>query len=164
MGVYDWEEERGTFARAASALGEERTLDLLDRAADAARSGDLRKAAGSLEEIRAAVVASRLFHQWDNGIWCFTSLIRFIRQMSPETAVPKEYQRFLDAIPRARFDEEMTSRQKAFWYGSPREAVGGTLHLVDHEGKGKTKAGRPGWGCLVLLALAALVVAYFAAR
>jgi hypothetical protein len=54
MGAYDWEEERGTFARAAKALGEERTLDLLDQAAEAASSGDLRKAAGILEELRAA--------------------------------------------------------------------------------------------------------------
>ncbi|HEX9011522.1 MAG TPA: hypothetical protein VF804_14225 [Holophagaceae bacterium] len=160
MGAYDWEEERGTFARAASALGEERALDLLDQAAEAARSGDLRKAAGILEEIRAAVVTSRLFHQWDNGIWCFTSLIRFIRQMSPETAVPKEYQRLLDAIPSARFDEDMTSPQKAFWYGSPREAVGGTLHLVDHERKADPP-GRRGWGCALLLALAALAVTWF---
>ncbi len=159
MGAYDWEAERGTFARAASALGEERTLDLLDQAAEAATSGDLRRAAGALEEIRVAAVASRLFHRWDNGIGCFTSLIRFIRQMSPETAVPKEYQRLLDAIPSGRFDEEMTSRQKAFWYGSPREAVGGTLHLVRHGGKA-TPPGRRRWGLALLLVLAAFAVTW----
>jgi len=161
MGQYDWDAERATFARNAGGLNEERALSLLDQAAASAKAGDLRGAARFLEEIRSAVVAGRLFQGWDNGIWCFTSLIKFIRQMSPETAVPLEYQRFLDAIPSAKWDEDLTPKQKLFWYGSAKAEVGGSIRLVDTE----PKADKPGRGCAILLGLVVLAaVAYFALK
>ena len=159
MGQYDWDEERITFARQTDRLGEENALALLDQAATAARAANLKEAAGILETIRSAAVSEKLFQRWDNGIWCFTSLIRFIRQMSSETSVPPEYQRFLDAIPSAKWDEDLTPRQKLFWYGSGKEAVGGSIRLVDTE----PKPGKPGRGFAILIGLIALAGAAYLA-
>ena len=79
--------------------------------------------------------------------------------MSPETKVPSEYQKLLDAQPSLKWDEDMTAKQKAFWYGSANAEVGGTIMIGQSSGKS---------GCLVValglladsFALALLCVLY----
>ena len=90
------------------------------------------------------MVAVRLFYSWDDGILCFGNLISLIRRMSPETLVPSEYQKLLDAQPSLKWDEDMTKKQKAFWYGSSNAEVGGTLMIGPASGSsGKS-------GCVVI--------------
>jgi hypothetical protein len=144
--AYDWNDDRQRFCRSASCghlnppssewLGEK-----LDQAAALAKSGNLRDAAKLIEEVRARVVAGRLFYSWDDGILCFGNLINLIRRMSPETKVPSEYQKLLDAQPSLKWDEDMTAKQKVFWYGSANAEVGGTIMIGQPSGKS---------GCLVV--------------
>lgn len=143
-----WDGEMDRLLHAVGSEGRERIEGLLNRAAEAARGGRLREAAVTLEEARRVMVGNGLFRSWDEGIWCFSSLIRQIRRMSQEEPVPEEYQACLDAIPSARMDEPMTAAQKAFWYGSPSAPVGGEIRIVPPEPAGKG-------GCLVLVAAAA---------
>ncbi|HYF50589.1 MAG TPA: hypothetical protein VEJ63_14350 [Planctomycetota bacterium] len=123
MSYDNWDDER---ERLLNALGEserDRVSGLLDRAAHAARANNLRDAAQCLEEMRRELVARNLFRSWDDGILVFASLIRLIRAMSTEQTVPREYQRFLDAIPSLSYEARMTQSQTAFWYRSPDEPL-----------------------------------------
>lgn len=112
-----WEFERTAMLNAIGDSDCQQVAELLDRAASAARTMGLADSAHLLEELRVELVRINLFRRWDNGIWCFASLIRLIRDMSKATEVPKEYRRFLDAIPSARVDARMTRAQTSFWYG-----------------------------------------------
>lgn len=132
--MYDWEDDRQRFCNGASrghvdSPAEEWLTERLDEAAAQAQAGQLRDAAKPLEEIRAKLVSVGEFQRWDDGILCFANLIRLIRHMSSETTVPSEYQRFLDAEPSLKWDEDMTPKQKAFWYGSSSEPVGGVISI-----------------------------------
>lgn len=145
--AYDWEDDRQRFCSGASrghvdSPAEEWLTEKLDQAAEHAKAGRLCDAAKPLEEVRAKLVSVREFQRWDDGILCFNNLIRLIRRMSPETKVPSEYQRFLDAEPSLKWNEEMTPKQKAFWYGSSSAQVGGVISI----GAPATKS-----GCLVVL-------------
>ncbi|MBI2921370.1 MAG: hypothetical protein HYY18_09835 [Planctomycetes bacterium] len=148
-----WEGETDRLLNSVARTDRDRVQDLLDRAAAAARAQNLRQAAHELGELRRITVGAELFRSWDEGIWCFSSLIRIVRALSAETAVPPEYQPLLDAIPSARMDEPMTPAQKEFWYGSPNAEVGGQILLV---GGGNAA---PGKGCAVLLVILAAVAA-----
>jgi|GEM_PF-3542830 len=144
--AYDWNDDRQRFCRSASrgnvdSPSEEWLADKLDQAAAQAKAGNLREAAKLIEAIRVRVVALRLFYSWDDGILCFGNLISLIRRMSPETKVPSEYQKLLDAQPSLKWDEDMTAKQKAFWYGSANAEVGGTIMIGHPSGKS---------GCLVV--------------
>lgn len=145
--AYDWEDDRQRFCDGASrghvdSPSEEWLAVRLDQAAEHAKSDQLRDAAKPLEEIRAKLVSVREFQRWDDGILCFTNLIRLTRHMSSETTVPAEYQRLLDAEPSLKWNEDMTPKQKAFWYGAANEPVGGVIQIGASPGKS---------GCLVLL-------------
>lgn len=146
-----WEGETDRLLNSVARTDRDRVKDLLDRAAEAARAQNLRQAARELGEIRRITVGADLFRSWDEGIWCFSSLIRIVRRLSAETAVPPEYQPLLDAIPSARMDEPMTPAQKEFWYGSATAEVGGQIMMVGGEG------GAPWKGCAVLLGVLAAV-------
>jgi hypothetical protein len=147
--AYDWDDDLQRFCRSASrghvdSPSEEWLAEKLNQAAALAKAGNLRDAAKLIEEIRARVVAVRLFHSWDDGILCFGNLISVIRRMSPETQVPSEYQKLLDAQPSLKWDEDMTKKQKVFWYGSSNAEVGGTLMIGPASGSsGKS-------GCVVI--------------
>jgi hypothetical protein len=145
--MYDWEDDRQRFCDGASrghvdSPSEEWLAERLDQAAAHAKAGALRDAAKPLEEIRAKLVSIQEFQRWDDGILCFANLIKFIRHMSPETTVTSEYQRLLDAEPSLKWNEDMTPKQKAFWYGPSNEQVGGVIQIGASPGKS---------GCLVLL-------------
>lgn len=128
-----WEEDREAVARA------------LDAAEAAASQGRLAEAAAHLEELRRRVVEHSLFRNWDDGIAVFSGLIREIRARSSEEKVPRAYQRFLDAIPSPRYEDEMTRAQREFWYGPGAGSPYGRI-------------GAPGGpGCVVWLAAAALL-------
>lgn len=148
--AYDWDGDRNSFCDCASrghvdSPSKEWLAEKLDQAAALAKAGNLREAAKPLEEIRARVVAVRLFYSWDDGILCFGSLINQIHRMSPETQVPSAYQKLLDARPSLKWDEDMTRKQKAFWYGSANAEAGGTIMVAPADGSsGKS-------GCLVLV-------------
>lgn len=148
--AYDWDDDRQRFCCSASrghvdSPSEEWLEEKLDQAAALAKAGNLREAAKLIEEIRARVVAVRLFYQWDDGILCFGNLISLIRRMSPETQVPSEYQKLRDAQPSLKWDEDMTKKQKVFWYGSANADVGGTLMMGSASGSsGKS-------GCMVIV-------------
>ena len=158
MSYYDWKSEYDTFTRVASEQGSEKAGKLLDLASASAKAGNLREAARILEELRGAVVGAGLFASWDNGIWCFTSLITFIREMSPETNVPGAYQRFLDAIPSAKYDEAMTATQKEFWYGPPKTRVRQGVHI-------EPSTPQPGKsGCAAVFLIGIALVIYFAVK
>jgi len=155
MPGYDtWEDERERLLNAVGAPDHDRIEKLVDGAAEAARASTLREAARCLEEARQIMVGNRLFQGWDDGIWVFSSIIKIIRRTSREDPPPPEYQRFLDAIPSARMDVEMTPEQKEFWYGSRTAQVGGVIQIVPGSGGKST-------GCLtpvvVVLALAVVV-------
>jgi len=147
--AYDWDDDRQRFCNSASrgnvdSPSEEWLEEKLDQAAALAKAGNLREAAKHIEEIRARVVAVRLFYSWDDGILCFGNLISLIRRMSPETQVPSEYQKLLDAQPSLKWDEDMTKKQKAFWYGAANADVGGTIMVGSAAGSsGKS-------GCVVI--------------
>lgn len=130
--MYDWDDDRQRFCSSASrghvdSPAEEWLAERLGLAAEQAKAGKLSEAAKPLEEIRAKLVSIKEFERWDDGILCFANLIRLIRQMSPETKVPSDYQKFLDAEPSLKWDEDMTPKQKAFWYGSRNAEVGGVI-------------------------------------
>ncbi len=160
--MYDWEDDRQRFCNGASrghvdSPSEEWLAEKLDRAAAHAKAGALREAASPLEEIRAKLVSMQEFQRWDDGILCFANLIKLIRHMSPETTVPAEYQRLLDAEPSLRWNEDMTPKQKAFWYGSSSQPVGGVISIGAPAAKS---------GCLLILSgvlMAGLGVITFAA-
>ena len=119
MGVNEenWKGERDLLSSSLDDGTRDLIIDMLDYAAAAARANQLREAARRLENARCVLIEHRTFYNWDNGIWCFASVIKLIRGMSAETVMPREYQRFLDAIPSARYDQDMTLSQLAFWYG-----------------------------------------------
>jgi hypothetical protein len=122
MSGYDnWQDERDRLHDALEANLRERVIGLIDHAAKSAKLSNLAEAAPQIEEARRILVMSGLFGRWDNGIWVFSSLIRLIRAMSPETQVPSDYQRLLDAIPSARYDAQLNREQTRFWYGSKME-------------------------------------------
>ncbi len=148
--AYDWEDDRDRFCDGASrghvdSPDKDWLAEKLDQAAAHARAGNLRESANALEEIRSRVVAVRLFHSWDDGILCFGNLINLIRHMSSEVTVPSEFKRLLDAQPSLKWDEDMTGKQKAFWYGSSSEQVGGVIQ-IGPAGPSPAKS-----GCLVVL-------------
>lgn len=165
--AYDWEDDRQRFCDCASrghvdSPDEAWVAEKLDAAAAHAQPGNLREAAKLLEEIRSRVVAVRLFQSWDDGILCFGNLIHLIRHMSPEATVPSEFQRLLDARPSLKWDEDMTGKQKAFWYGSSSVQVGGVIQT----GPTGSSSGKSGClivacgvlaGCLGLMAIIALL-------
>lgn len=146
---FDWDDDFQRFCKSAScghvdSPSEEWLAEKLDQAAALAKEGNLRDAAKLIEEIRARVVAVRLFQSWDDGILCFGNLIKLIRRMSPETQVPSDYQKLLNAEPSLKWDEDMTPKQKAFWYGSSNAEVGGVIMVAPASGSsGKS-------GCLVI--------------
>lgn len=152
----DWDFDFYTFCDCASrghvnSPDKEWLAEKLDQAAALSKAGHLREAAKPLDEIRARVVAVRLFYNWDDGILCFGKLIDQIHRMLPETKVPSAYQKLLDARPSLNWDEDMTRRQKAFWYGSANAEVGGTIMSVPTDGSsGKS-------GCLVLVLVLGLL-------
>ena len=113
-----WQIERERLLGAIGTAIRPRVTNAIDRAAATAQQKRLRDAASSLEEARLGIVNANLFRSWDDGISCFSNLIQIIRSMSPERAVPSEYQRLLDAVPRDSGDT-LTRAQRAFWYGSP---------------------------------------------
>ncbi|MCB1278225.1 hypothetical protein [Prosthecobacter sp.] len=132
--AYDWEDDRERFCSSASrghvdSPAEEWLEERLDLAAEQAKAGNLSGAVKPLEEIRAKLVSIKEFERWDDGILCFSNLIQLIREMSEETKVPSEYQNFLDAAPSLRWDEDMTPKQKLFWYGSRNAEVGGVISI-----------------------------------
>jgi len=149
--AYDWEDDCQRFCKTASrdhvdSPSEEWLVEKLDQAAALARAGNLSEAAKPIEEIRARVVDLRLFHGWDDGILCFGNLITLIRRMSPETPVPSDYQKLLDAEPSLKWNEDMTAKQKAFWYGSSNADVGGVIMVAPASGPPSGKS-----GCLVIV-------------
>lgn len=155
MTGYDtWEDERARLLNAVRERDGGTVTDLLERAAEAAKTEGLRAAAGRLEELRQELVRQRLFQGWDEGILCLCSLFKIIRRMSAEDEVPPEYQRFLKAEPSLRFDEQITPAQKEFWYGSPSEPVGGEIRMVPESAPPQAASK----GCLVLLGILVLSV------
>lgn len=114
---HDWEGERERMVRAAGEADEAMMVAALDCAAQRAREGDLAAAAAVLQEVRKWAVERGLFKRWDDGIWVFAGIISRVRQMT-DMPVPKAYQKLLDAIPSAKYDEDMTRSQRKFWYGS----------------------------------------------
>ena len=71
--AYDWDGDRNSFCECASrghvdSPGKEWLAERLDQAAALAKAGSLSEAAKKIEEIRARVVAVRLFYSWDDGI------------------------------------------------------------------------------------------------
>src|SRR5262245_21372100 len=117
-----WTDARAAVPRALMPSEESEQVErLLDRAAGEASAGRLRVAAGHLEDARRTMVGRNVFDRWDKGIWWFVGVIRLVRSMSPEPAVPTEFQRFLDAIPSARYEDDMSRPQLAFWYGESHE-------------------------------------------
>jgi hypothetical protein len=127
----------------------ERLTALIDSAGQLARSGNLTAAAEALETVRRALVAIDVFGRFDNDIWVFTDIIHAIRRESKESPVPPAYQRFLDAIPSARMDQDMTLTQKGFWYGSPSANVGGEIRVLTPEEAAKGKKD----GCFIVTAV-----------
>lgn len=109
----------------------EEIIALIDAAGDHAKKGDFNAAAESLESVRAKLVAGKHFERYDNDIWVFTDIISAVRRQAPEGATPTmAFLRFLNAAPRAVFDQDMSRSEKKFWYGSPDAQVGGEIHLV----------------------------------
>jgi hypothetical protein len=88
---------------------------LLDRAAGAARRGDLADAARALLEFRDESVKQRLFVRHDNAIVFFLEIVTLVRRMAPDASVPAEFQRLIDAKPSLLGD--LTRNQRKFWYG-----------------------------------------------
>jgi hypothetical protein len=165
MSGYDtWDDERGRLLRGLGEDLEGRVAAGLDAAAAAAQSANLNEAARHLERARSALVAAGHFRRVDDDILCFASLINIIRKMSSETAVPKAYQRFIDAIPSLRYDAEMTRSQRTFWYGDANAQVGGHIAMMPAQG-GASSSDDVGQGILSLLVLAAIAAAawYFLA-
>lgn len=109
----------------------EEIIALIDAAGDHAKKGDFNAAAESLESVRAKLVAGKHFEKYDNDIWVFTDIISAVRRQAPEGATPTmAFLRFLNAAPRAVFDQDMSRSEKKFWYGSPDVQVGGEIRLV----------------------------------
>lgn len=160
-GYDNWDDERARLLRGQSEDVAARAGASLDAAASAARAGNLRQAARHLEDVRATLVALDNFRRHDDDILVFSSLIRLIRGMSSETQVPAEYQRFVDAIPSLRYDEEMSRAQRAFWYGSANAVVGGQIGLVPRNGAAprsdETDWGQVGASAVVVAAIAAAI-------
>jgi hypothetical protein len=145
-----WGDDRDRLAKGLVEEESEQVKASIDDAAAKAKAGNLADAAEPLETARRILVARNNFRRHDNDIWVFTDVIRCIRRQSSEAVVPPAYQRFMDAVPSARMDEEMTRAQKAFWYGSEEGSVGGEIRLV-----GPREAGRsePKKGCFVATAV-----------
>jgi hypothetical protein len=161
MSSYDnWDDERGRLLNLVDERERDRVSGLLDRAARSARTNDLREAADSLEETRRVLVGHHLFQRWDNGILVFSSLIRLIRAMSAETTVPRDYERFLDAIPSARYDSSMSRAQTKFWYGPVPPAASSGSQVGAREGAEPTGAGFVFLGGAILL-IGVAIVAYW---
>ncbi|GEM_PF-1688265 len=118
--------------------GEEgkRLTVLVNTAGAQAKAGNLTAAAESLESVRRMLVGRDYFRHYDNDIWVFRDIIMSIRHQSSETQVPPTYQRFIDAGPPLKMDEDMTRTQKAFWYGSPDVPVGGEIRVVSLQQNG----------------------------
>lgn len=158
-----WDDERERLLNAADTLihlsERERVSDLLDRAERLARANNLREAANRLEEMRRVLVGHNLFHRWDDGILVFSGLIRHIRAMSAETTAPRDYQRFLDAIPSLHIDSHMSRSQINFWYGSTSPPPFGRIQSVPLE------AAEPSASATVLgvvgILIAIAIVAYW---
>lgn len=149
----NWKSERDQLTHALDFETRDRIIDKLDRAAIAARKNGLREAALHLEDAHRALLEHLTFNSWDNGIWWFASMITSIRGMSAETVVPREYQRFLDAIPSARLEDDMTRSQLAFWYGKS------DIRVLQGEEKSYKRAEML-MGAIALLIIAAALI-YF---
>lgn len=109
---------------------EERMLRLIEAAGAHAKAGNLDAAATPLEEFRRLLVHRNHFRSYDNDIWVFTDIINCLKRLSAESPPPKSFQRFVDAIPSASYNETMSSAQRAFWYGDPDAQLGGQVHIV----------------------------------
>jgi hypothetical protein len=149
MSDYPWSEETENLARGYAEHIANQIRESIDRAGLQARAGNLAAAAEQLEAARKILVEWKDFERHDNDIWAFTSVIDCIRRESPETTVPKAYQRFLDAKPSAKWDEDLTRAQKAFWYGTPGAQAGGEIRMVSADGGGA----RQKKGCFVATAV-----------
>jgi hypothetical protein len=99
----------------------EKAIDLLDGAAQSARSGKLVVAAQYLMDYRYLALREiqAFWRNWDQGIVIFSEAITLIGNMSSDKRVPAPYQRLLDARPSLRWDSSLTHWQREFWYGSP---------------------------------------------
>lgn len=153
----NWDSDRSALLNALRGSDHGHVAGLLDRAAASASAGNLSEAARWLEEIRQALVGRNLFGSWDNGIWVFSSIIRMVREMSPDSSVPSEFQRFLDAIPSARMDAVMTKQQKAFWYGGHGAEIYGEIRATG----GASSSGIAIVWCIVVAVVLAVLVRLF---
>lgn len=132
-----WRDDAEGIAKGSADADE--IVALIDTAGARAKSGDLDGAAQALESVRAKLVARNHFKRYDNDIWAFTAIIRAVRQQSPGGNTPPAFQRFIDAIPSAKFGEDMTGAQMQFWYGAADAKVGGQIHLVPMDAGGSSK-------------------------
>ena len=99
----------------------EKATDLLDGAAQSARSGNLVVAAQYLMDYRHIALREHpgFWRSWDDGILVFCDLVRQVQDMSPTPDIPAPYQQLLNAQPSLSYDSSLTPWQRAFWYGSP---------------------------------------------
>lgn len=97
-----------------------KAIDLLDGAAQSARSGNLIVSAQYLMDYRYIALREHagFWRDWDQGIAFFSEAIALVGSMSPNQNMPSPYQRLLDAKPNLRMDSSLTSWQRDFWYGS----------------------------------------------
>jgi len=124
-----WEADAKAMAKGSANVDE--IVALIDAAGDHAKKGDFNAAAEALESVRVKLVAGKHFEKYDNDIWVFTDIISAVRRQAPDGATPTmAFLRFLNAAPRAVFDQDMSRSEKKFWYGSPDAQVGGEIHLV----------------------------------
>ena len=130
MSDYPWSEETENLARGYAEPIANQIRQSIDTAGLQARAGNLAAAAEDLEAARKVLVEWKDFERHDNDIWAFASVIGSIRRESPETTVPRAYQRFLDAKPSGKWDEDLTRSQKAFWYGTSDAKVGAEIRVV----------------------------------
>lgn len=134
MSDQPWREETENLVRGLSDETAQRITSLIDDAGTRAKAGNLTAAAEVLETVRRMLVERNNFQRHDNDIWVFTAIISSIRRESSEETVPKAYQRFIDAKPSLKWNEELTCAQKAFWYGSPDAQFGGEIRIVSRQG------------------------------
>jgi hypothetical protein len=132
MGGYgSWDDERERILNSLEDPERGEVAELLDHAASAAAGSNLNGAAWYLAEARRRLVGMHVFRRWDDGILVFSGIIRLVRGMSPETAVPRAFQRLLDSIPSLRYDVPMSRRQRVFWYGEAQPARPGEIPVPD---------------------------------
>lgn len=126
-GQFTIESERDNLAAGLPEAERPGFTALVEQAVAQARAANLTAAAATLDDARRQLVAHEHFRRCDNDIWSFDNLLSLIRGESPETAVPRAYQRMMDSAPSGRIDEKFSRAQNEFWYGKAEAETDGVL-------------------------------------